>query len=105
MHDCPAWKPGGRMPASALKDPEDRTWTGTKVKYLYCPDCGQYSGGGVCRQCERGLGEFVPPEPETVPGPFVAVVCSREEGCSVITMPRATNAAEAAEKRQEALWQ
>ena len=45
-------------------DPEDRTATGTKVKYLYCPDCGRYSGGGLCRVCQRGLGEFVPPKPK-----------------------------------------
>ena len=52
------------MPASDLHDPEDRTSTGVKVKYLYCPDCGHYSGGGLCRVCQRGLGEFVPPKPE-----------------------------------------
>lgn len=44
-----------------LKDPEDRDATGVKVRYLYCPDCGRYSGGGVCRSCERGLGEFAAP--------------------------------------------
>lgn len=49
------------MPASDLHDPEDRDATGTKVKYLYCPDCGEYSGGGVCRRCETGLGEFAAP--------------------------------------------
>ena len=53
------------MPASDLHNPEDRDATGVKVKYLYCPDCGHFSGGGVCRVCERGLGEFVPPAPET----------------------------------------
>ena len=53
------------MPASDLRDPEDRDATGVKVKYLYCPDCGQFSGGGVCRMCGRGLGEFVPSAPET----------------------------------------
>ena len=56
------------MPASDLFDPEDRTATGTKVKYLYCPDYGGYSGGRICRQCQRGYGVFVPPFPrETVP--------------------------------------
>ena len=44
------------MSVSNLKDPEDRTAAGTKVKYLFCPDCGHYSGGGLCRVCERGLG-------------------------------------------------
>ena len=53
------------MPASDLHDPEDRDATGVKVRYLYCPDCGHFSGGGVCRVCQRGLGEFVPPAPET----------------------------------------
>ena len=53
------------MPASDLHDPEDRDATGVKVRNLYCPDCGQFSGGGVCRVCVRGLGEFVPPAPET----------------------------------------
>ena len=52
------------MPASDLHDLECRDATGVKVKYLYCPDCGRFSGGGVCRVCERGLGEFVPPAPE-----------------------------------------
>ena len=53
------------MPASDLHDPEDRDAIGQKVRCLYCPDCGHFSGGGVCRVCERGLGEFVPPAPET----------------------------------------
>ena len=53
------------MPASDLHDPEYRDATGVKVKYLYCPECGHFSGGGVCRVCKRGLGEFVPPAPET----------------------------------------
>ena len=51
------------MPASDLHDPERRDATGVKVKYLYCPDCGGFSAGGVCRVCERGLGDFVPPAP------------------------------------------
>ena len=55
------------MPVSDLRDPEYRDATGTKVRYLYCPDCGYFSGGGVCRVCERGVGEFVPPAPETGP--------------------------------------
>ena len=49
------------MPATDLVDPEDRTSAGRKVKYLYCPDCGHYSGGRVCRQCRRGFGEFKAP--------------------------------------------
>ena len=54
------------MPASELRDPEDRTATGTKVKYLYCPECGEYSGtGGVCRVCDRNAGPvFTPPVPD-----------------------------------------
>ena len=59
------------MPASDLHDPEDRDATGVKVRYLYCPECGHFSGGGVCRVCKRGLGEFVPPVPE-------AVSCNRQ---------------------------
>lgn len=52
------------MAASRLKDPDDRTSTGAKVRHLYCTDCGRYAGrAGVCRVCERGFGEFVPPEP------------------------------------------
>ena len=54
------------MSVSELKDPEDREATGTKVRFLYCPDCGWYSGGGVCRVCERGFGEFRPPVPKSV---------------------------------------
>ena len=68
--------------------------------YLYCPDCGHYSGGGRCRVCLQGYGEFNPPEPAR---PFVAIVCSRGAGCEVVELPRATNAAEAVAKRQEAL--
>ena len=49
------------MPASDLIDPEDRTSAGRMVRYLYCPDCGHYSGGRVCRQCQRGFGHFVAP--------------------------------------------
>ena len=50
------------MPVSDLHDPEFRGGKGgTKVRYLYCPDCGYFSGGGVCRVCERGVTEFVPP--------------------------------------------
>ena len=53
------------MPASDLHDPEDRTAVGTKIKYLYCPECGHYSGGGVCRVCARGHGAYPQlPEPE-----------------------------------------
>lgn len=48
------------MPASDLHDPEDRTAAGTKIKYLYCPECGHYSGGGVCRVCERANGTESP---------------------------------------------
>ena len=49
-----SWLPDGRealggppMPSSDLKDQEDRTSAGRKVRYLYCPDCGHYSGGRV----------------------------------------------------------
>ena len=80
------------MPPSELKDPEDREATGTKVRFLYCPDCSWYSGGGVCRVCERGYGEFTPPVPPAVRArkspaeqqPFVAIVCSRGRGSEVV---------------------
>lgn len=53
------------MPASDLKNPEDRTATDVLVRSLYCPECGEYSGGGVCRVCVKGAGPvFVSPEPE-----------------------------------------
>ena len=96
------------VPASDLHDLEDRTATGVKVRYLYCADCGRYSGGGVCRVCERGRGEFRPPVPPTVAArvklePFVAILCTRGQGCTVVSLPLATDAADAAEKRQEAL--
>ena len=52
------------MPASDLFDPEDRTSAGRKVRYLYCPDCAHYSGGRVCRQCQRGFGQFTAPTGE-----------------------------------------
>ena len=52
------------MPAKDRKNPEDKTTAGRMVKFLYCPDCLQYSGGFVCRQCRRGLGQFVPPTGE-----------------------------------------
>ena len=35
------------MPVSDLRDPEYRDATGTQVKYLYCPDCGYFSGACV----------------------------------------------------------
>ena len=60
------------MPASDLHDPEDRDATGVKVKYLYCPDCGHYSGGGVCRVCERAYGDFRPPAPPAEAARFAA---------------------------------
>ena len=91
------------MPASDLKDREDRDATGAKVRYLYCPDCGRYSGGGVCRVCETGLGHFTPSSPETRE-PFVAILCHRDgQGCEVVSLPKAASTAEAREKRQEAL--
>lgn len=53
------------MPASDLHDPEATTATGRKIVELFCPDCDEYSGGGVCRVCERGAGPvFDPPVPE-----------------------------------------
>ena len=69
------------MPASDLRDPEDRDATGTKVRYLYCPDCDEYSGGGVCRVCQRGLGDWTPPVPPVTDRPFAAIVCTRGKGC------------------------
>ena len=47
------------MPASDLHDPECRDGTCVKVKYLYCPDCGHYSGGDLCPVCEPGQGRWV----------------------------------------------
>ena len=55
------------MPVSDLHDPECRDATGVKVKYLYRPECGHFSGGDVCRVCKRGLGEFVPPARRLIP--------------------------------------
>ena len=90
------------MPASELINPDDQDATGAKVRYLYCPDCSEYSGGGHCRRCELGLGDFVPPSGE--PARFVAIVCHRDgQGCEVVSLPKASSAAEAREKRQEAL--
>ena len=89
------------MPISDLKDRNDRDFTGTMLKFLYCPDCGHYSGGGVCRLCETGLGPFTPPSTDSEP--FVAILCSRGQGCEVVSLPAAHSAAEAGEKRQEAL--
>ena len=74
------------MPATDLHNPEDRTSAGTMVRFLYCPDCGHYSGGGICRVCERGYGDFTPPAPAADPQPFVAIVCSRGQGCEVVTL-------------------
>ena len=80
------------MPASDLYDPEDRDATGVKVRYLYCPECGHYSGGGVCRMCEEGHVEFTPPVPPTVAArvklePFVAILCTRGGGSTVVSLP------------------
>ena len=61
------------MPASDLKNPDDRTADGTMVKYLYCPECSNYSGGGLCRVCDRANGPKprlpVPREHDTPPAP------------------------------------
>ena len=88
------------MPATDLHDPEDRDATGVKVKYLYCPDCGHYSGGGICRVCERGFGDFTPPEPAAA---GVAILCSREGGCEVVSLPLAFSASETREARRQLL--
>ena len=48
------------MPAQ----PNDRTATGRPVAELYCRQCGFYSGGGLCRVCQRGNGDYRPPMPE-----------------------------------------
>ncbi len=41
------------MPATELHDANDRTAAGTPVANLYCHGCGHYSGGGLCRVCQR----------------------------------------------------
>lgn len=69
------------MSVQDLKDPEDRTRTGTKIKYLFCPECGHYSGGGVCRQCGRW---DTATEVET----FTALVCG-PGGSQVVAVPSA----------------
>ena len=52
------------MPTTDLKDANDRTRQDVLVRTLYCPECGEYSGGGVCRICVKGAGPvFVSPEP------------------------------------------
>lgn len=83
------------MPASDLHDPDYRDATGTMVKYLYCPECDNFSGGGVCRVCERGCGPtFNPPVPDhhRTPAPergetITAILCSRGQGCEVVELP------------------
>ena len=77
-----------------------RTAAGRLVKDLYCPGCDQYSGGGICRVCQRGQGEFTPPVPAET---FVAVVSLPGRGCEVVSPPRATSADDAKANRQEAL--
>ena len=75
------------MPASDLHDPEDRTATGTRVIYLFCADCDEYSGGGVCRRCEIGLGDFVPPSATLA----VAILCHRVSwGREAVKLPQET---------------
>ena len=73
------------MPASDLHDPHDRDDTGALVATLYCPDCGHYSGGGLCRVCQREIDEGLPRSAR----PFVAIVCARGRGCQVVTTPSA----------------
>ena len=73
------------MPASDLHDPNDRDATGALVATLYCPGCDEYSGGGLCRVCRRGTGEFAPPAPPAPP--FVAILCRRRGGCEVVAIP------------------
>ena len=41
------------MGAADLRDHDDRTAAGRAVADLYCPRCDEYSGGGLCRRCER----------------------------------------------------
>ena len=79
---------------------ERRTAAGQLLKDLYCPGCDQYSGGGICRVCQRGQGEFTPPLPAQT---FVAVVCSRGRGCEVGSLPSVANADDAKASQQEAL--
>ena len=77
------------------------TATGKPIADCFCPSCDEYSGGGLCRLCQREQAIGSPPADAK---PFVAVVCSRGGGCEVVSLPRARDAQEAAAKRQEALF-
>ena len=56
----------GRQP-----DPADRTATGRWIVDCYCPECSEYSGGGLCRVCSREIefeiGKHGPGEPAPAP--------------------------------------
>lgn len=86
------------VPATDLVGAHDRTAAGLLVATLYCPDCDEYSGGGLCRRCESGQTGYVAP-----PGTFAAIVCSREPGCAVVALPGAANVDQAQAMGQEAL--
>ena len=96
----PLLRPQGMVtvPATDLVDAHDRTAADLLVVTLYCPGCDGYSGGGLCRRCESGQADFAAPT-----GTFAAIVCSRGQGCEVVTLPAAASAEEAESMRQETL--
>ena len=63
----------------------DHTAAGKAIADCYCPECGYYSGGGLCRVCQRGCGEFTAPTPDD---PYVAgfaILCTMMgQGCDVV---------------------
>jgi hypothetical protein len=69
------------MPAPAHIDREARTGSGRLLVDCYCTSCDEYSGGGLCRVCQRAVdyglaaadaqplpaAESPPVEPDVVP--------------------------------------
>ena len=54
------------MPAPSDMDPEERTASGSSLVDLYCTGCDAYSGGGLCRQCQREADIGIPISTEPV---------------------------------------